>query len=66
MKLTIHTERGSYTSKSIDLTEDQRKDLQELIEQSAERGDYFKLETESGYVVLGKDLLRAAVFVVDA
>lgn len=66
MKLTIHTERGSYTSKIVDLTADQSEELKSLIEQSAVRGDYFKLDTDTGYVVLGKDLLQTAAFVVEA
>jgi len=66
MQLTVHTERGSYVSRAIDLTPEQADQLQSLIESSAEKGAYFKLDTATGYVVLGKDLLRTAAFVVEA
>ena len=65
MKLTIHTERGSYESRTIDLTAEQAAQVQDLIEKSAAGGEYFKLDTPSGYVVLGADLLKTAAFVVE-
>lgn len=66
MKLTVHTERGTFTSKAIDPTPEQAEQLQNLIETIAAKGTYFKLDTATGYVVLGKDLLSTAAFVVDA
>jgi hypothetical protein len=66
MKLTIHTERGSYESRPIDLTAEQAAQVQDLIEKSAANGEYFKLDTPNGYVVLGSELLKTAAFVVEA
>lgn len=66
MKLTIHTERGSYESRTIDLTTEQAAQVQDLIEKSAAGGEYFKLDTPTGYVVLGAELLKTAAFVVEA
>lgn len=66
MKLTIHTERGSYESRAIDLTAEQAEQVQDLIEKGAAGGEYFKLDTPTGYVVLGADLLKTAAFVVEA
>ena len=66
MKLTIHTERGSYESNTVDLTPEQSLEVQKLIETSASRGEYFKLDTPTGYVVLGAELLKTAAFVVGA
>ena len=66
MKLTIHCERGSYSSKETELTETQMGDLENLIKGVCTNGEYFKLDTPSGYVVLGAALLKSASFVVEA
>jgi hypothetical protein len=67
MQLTIHTERGTFISKrQIGVTADQMFELKELLQQCAADGRHFTLDTESGYVVIGKELLRTAVFVVEA
>lgn len=67
MQLTIHTERGTFTSKRHDnVPENQASNLKDFIQQCAADGSYFTLETDAGYVVLGKDLLRTAAFVVEA
>ena len=67
MQLTIHTERGTFTSKRHDNTPaDQMETLKNLLQQCAADGSHFTLDTDSGYVVLGKELLRTAAFVVEA
>lgn len=65
MKLTVHTERGSYSSKEQALSEDQAADARTLIQRCASDGNYFTLDTPTGYVVLGADLLKTAAFVVE-
>jgi hypothetical protein len=66
MQLTIHTERGTFTSKKATATEAEMAQIKDLIQQCAADGNHFTLDTETGYVVLGKELLRTAAFVVDA
>jgi hypothetical protein len=67
MQVTIHTERGTFKSKRQDNIEpDQAEMLKDLLRQCASDGDHFTLETENGYVVIGKELLRTAAFVVEA
>lgn len=66
MKLTIHCERGSYSSIETELTETQSADVENLIKDACTKGEYFKIETTSGYVVLGAELLKSAAFVVEA
>lgn len=67
MQLTIHTERGTFTSKRHDNPpEDQMDTLKDLLQKCAADGSNFTLATDSGYVVLGKELLRTAAFVVEA
>lgn len=66
MQLTIHTERGTFTSKKAEATAAEMAQIKDLIQQCAADGNHFTLDTEAGYVVLGKELLRTAVFVVDA
>lgn len=66
MQLTIHTERGDYTSKISDVTADQADQVREQLQISIEKGTYFRLETETGYVIISGNLLRNAVFVVKA
>jgi len=66
MQLTIHTERGTFTSKRHEkVTDDQAKCMKDLLQKCAADGNNFTLETDSGYVVLGKELLRTAAFVVE-
>lgn len=65
MRLTIHTERGTYSTKSADLTPEEAEQLRSLIEKGAEDGALFEIETNTGYVVLSKGLLHTAAFVVE-
>jgi hypothetical protein len=66
MQLTIFTERGTFKSKRHDnAPAEEMKTLKDLLQQSAADGNYFTLDTDAGYVVLGKELLRTAAFVVD-
>ena len=65
MKLTVYTERGTFASKTLDATEEDREQIKDLIKQCAVEGNYFIVDTENGYVVLGKELLSTAAFVVD-
>lgn len=67
MKLTVHTERGTFTSKQQDrVTEDQAATLKDLLKNVSADGNHFILDTDSGYVVLGRGLLLTAAFVVDS
>jgi hypothetical protein len=66
MQLTIHTERGTFTSKKAEATAKEMAQIKGLIQKAAEDGKYFTLETDAGYVVIGKELLRTAAFVVEA
>jgi len=66
MQLTIYTERGTFTSKKAEATAAEMAQIKDLIQQCAADGNHFTLDTEAGYVVLGKELLRTAAFVVDA
>ena len=67
MQLTIHTDRGTFTGKRHENPpEDQMETLKDLLQQCAADGTHFTMDTESGYAVIGKDLLRTAVFVVEA
>lgn len=65
MKLTVYTERGIFTSKTMEATADEWNEIKDVIKQCAEQGSSFVLDTETGYVALGKELLRTAAFVVD-
>lgn len=66
MKITIHTERGSYTSKSQVVSADQAEQLKKVLEECATEGSYFSMETDTGFVMICKELLQTAAFVVDA
>ena len=64
---TIYTERGTYKSKRHDAIQlGEGSNLKDLLQQCAAEGNYFTLDTEDGYVVLGKELLCGAAFVVEA
>ena len=67
MKLIVHTERGVFKSRVDEdqLTKDQALALKKIIQQTASEGASFTIETENGFVVLGKDLLKTAAFVVE-
>jgi hypothetical protein len=66
MKLTIeiHTERGTFKGRQMEVPEAELEDVKEIILRATTEGTYFKLETDDGFIVLGKELLRSAVFVV--
>ena len=66
MQLTIHTERGTFTSKKAEVTAAEMEEIKDLIQKTAGDGSYFTLETDAGYVVIGKELLSTAAFVVEA
>ena len=67
MQLTIYTERGIFKSKRHDGIHTGDGDrLKDLPQQCAAEGNHFTLDTEDGYVVLAKELLRGAAFVVEA
>lgn len=66
MQVTIYTERGTFTSKKAEATEAEIEQIKDLIQQCAADGNHFTIDTKTGYVVLGKELLRTAAFVVDA
>ena len=65
MFITVHTERGMFESKDLPLSEIEQHSLAELMVACASgKAEYLNLETDSGQVYLGKDLLKTAVFVV--
>ena len=66
MQLTIHTERGTFTSKQADATAEELAQIKELIQKAIDGGSYFTLDTDAGYVTIGKELLLTAAFVVEA
>jgi len=67
MKLTIkiHTERGTFEGRQMEVPEAELEDLKDTIMLAITGGNYFKFETVDGFIVLGKELLRTAAFVVD-
>lgn len=67
MQLTVITERGTFKSKRHDVVpQGQAEQLKHLLQECAEDGGYFTVDTESGYVVLTRELLKTAAFVVEA
>ena len=62
--IQIHTERGSFKSKQIEVPEKEAEDLKDMILHTVSNSNYFKFETDDGYVVLSKALLQSAAFVV--
>jgi len=66
MKVTIqiYTERGPFRGKVMEVPDDEAEDLKDAIMLAITGGNYFKFETDNGYVMLGKELLRSAVFEV--
>ena len=67
MQLTIYTERGTFKSRHHDAIQaGDAAALNDLLQECAADGSHFTLDTEDGYVVLGKELLRGAAFVVEA
>ena len=65
MRLTIHTERGSFTSKEMTGSENEKQELKGQLLRGAESPGYFSMETETGYVVIANELMRTAAVVVD-
>ena len=67
MQITIYTVRGTFKSKRHDAIQPgEASTVNDLLQQCAAEGNHFTLDTEDGYVVLGKELLRGAAFVVEA
>ena len=66
MKLTvqIYTERGFFKGRQMEVPEADLEHLKDTIMLAITDGKYFKIETDDGFIVLGKELLRSAVFVV--
>ena len=66
MKLTIeiYTERGTFKGRQMEVPEAKSEDLKDIIMLAVTNGNYFKLETDDGFIVLGKELLQSAAFVV--
>lgn len=64
MRLTIHTERGTFDGMDVELKNEEIEESVELLEMVASGAKYFKLDTNNGYVVLAGDLLKTAAFVV--
>lgn len=66
MRLTVYTERGNFTG--LPVTRDERT-LEEWKKQlnGAAKGeqDCLMLDTARGFVVLGRELLQSAAFVVE-
>ena len=59
MQLTIYTERGTFKSKRHDaIKAGDVAALKNLLQECAADGSHFTLDTEDGYVALGKELLR--------
>ncbi len=66
MKITIHTERGTFCGKeSEDESPEGLAELRTAV-QSAVSGDgtQITLETDNGFIVIGKQLLTTSVVVV--
>jgi len=62
--IEIYTERGSFKGRQMEVPEDEAEYLKEIILRATTEGTYFKLETDDGYIVLSKELLQSAAFVV--
>jgi hypothetical protein len=67
MKLTvkIYTERGPFKGKVMEVPEADLEHLKDTIMLAITDGKYFKIETDDGFIVLGKELLRSAVLEVE-
>lgn len=66
MRLTIHTERGSFASKQVNATKEEGEQIKALLQESCNGdGGFFSVDTDIGYVVIGSALMKTAVVVVD-
>ena len=66
MRVTIHTDKGTFIGKhSPDMpTERQIQEAKDALQAAADNASYFSLLTDEGIVVLGGDLLKTAGFVL--
>lgn len=66
MQIIAHTPEGVFYSRiENDVTEDDVKQVEKTLELVAEgMASYFKLESEDGVFVIGKELLTKSVFML--
>lgn len=62
MRIRVHTERGIFTSKWMELTKEEVLTVKELIQEALKKSNYFQMETDLGTAIISGDLLKTAVF----
>lgn len=66
MKIIVHTERGIFTS--VDSkntpTKENMENLMDVMKEVVKNGSYFDMDTENGKMLIGKELLKTAVFFI--
>ena len=64
MQVIVHTKVGVFSSNKQTITSDEAESIKEMLRTVARDGDHMVLDTKDGYVVLGRDALKNAVFEV--
>lgn len=66
MKITVHTKIGTFVGMEQALDAEGLVSVKQFLK-NAVKGEYscFDMKTESGFIVIGEDLLKSAVFVVE-
>lgn len=66
MKITAYTERGTFEGKNLKATKKGMDATIKLLQECASgQHSVLSIETEGGYVVVGAELLKSAVFEID-
>lgn len=66
MRITAHTPLGSFAGKNADCTNAEVEDIKRLLQNTATNGTHLTLDTETGFIVLGAEILRQTLFVFDS
>jgi hypothetical protein len=64
MKIIAHTKYGVFESCHQEHTEEEFEKLQTFMSEIASGGSYIQLQTEDGFVYLGKEIIQDSVFIV--
>ena len=64
MQVIVHTKVGVFSTNKQTITSDEVESLKEMLKTLAQDGNHMVLDTKDGYVVLGRDALKNAVFEV--
>lgn len=64
MKIIAHTKYGIFESCDQEYNEEEYEKLKEFMSEIASGGSYISLQTDNGFVYLGKELIQDSLFII--